>query len=275
MEFRKKLLASLQVMVPLLLVMAAYVSVAGAKPLRGVDAARTPNGNKHDFSSGNTTNAFHSEEIDQVCIFCHTPHGATAQSTLWNRPAPDPTKADLINTSLSLAIGQNPAAQAASGYYGGSSLPGGDSANYPNGSTRLCMSCHDGVTAIGAFLNGERPSLSDPTMAEAPNIMPLGSVVDLATSHPVSFTYGPGVVAAIEAVKGAETYRLPILPATTLDGMNRMQCTTCHDPHEDTLADPQVALPFWRHVGANAAASYNEVCASCHIAPPGGSGGSH
>jgi hypothetical protein len=44
-----------------------------------------------------------------------------------------------------------------------------------------------------------------------------------------------------------------------------MQCTTCHDPHNDVSIEDDLLPPFWRETGTTA---YNDVCNACHIAPP-------
>ena len=66
----------------------------------------------------------------QVCVFCHTPHGAQ------NIPA-----APLWNRNLSGAT-YTP--------YTSSSINATDIAAEPGGSSKLCLSCHDGTLAIGA-----------------------------------------------------------------------------------------------------------------------------
>ena len=69
----------------------------------------------------------------EVCVFCHTPHGgsvAVSAAPLWNRAVP-----------------------ASSGYtpYSGPNMevnPG-----QPEGVSLACLSCHDGVAALDAFVN--------------------------------------------------------------------------------------------------------------------------
>ncbi len=244
------------VVIVFLLLALILAEVAGAKPLRELNGAVT--GNRHDFSKDNLGAPIHSSNEDRVCIFCHTPHGASAQSTLWNRPSPLDDKAFRLNSSASLVI--KGAGKVASGY------DESDRSKYPNGSTRLCMSCHDGVVAIGTVLNGtiaDGDTIKDAYVGD----VDLNKVIDLATSHPVSFTYNAAVVTAIDSsVKGPGKYGLPVLTDVPLDGDDRMQCTTCHDPHEDTRATDLTQPPFWRHVVVgNPNASYDQVCNTCHI----------
>lgn len=70
----------------------------------------------------------------EVCVYCHTPHGANQTSTapLWNRTIKDTT----YNT-------YNQA--------GTSSLT--QTVRQPGGSSLTCLSCHDGQTAIDSIIN--------------------------------------------------------------------------------------------------------------------------
>ena len=80
-----------------------------------------------------------------------------------------------------------------------------------------------------------------------------------------SFNYNNDVVTT---VLNPTDYQLPTGAIDVpLDGSEQMQCTTCHDPHEDTRGDATYGLlPFWRHQGN--AASYDAVCNDCHRTPP-------
>ncbi len=247
------------VIVAALLLAASLGSVAEAVPLRDPTTGN-PTGNKHDFSKDNVAAPIHSSSEDRVCIFCHTPHGAAPQSTLWNRPSPQDPKAFALYSSVgdTLVI-DDP------GVKGTSLYDNTDTSAYPNGATRLCMSCHDGAVAIGTVLTGE--------IADGDTILTATvggtQVIDLATSHPVSFVYDDGggvVLGAINAAKGPGAYALPTLADVPLDGQGRMQCTTCHDPHEDSRVTEAGQPPFWRHVVAgNPGLSYDEVCNTCHV----------
>ena len=128
----------------------------------------------------------------------------------------------------------------------------------------MCLSCHDGVTAIGL--------LNDSTtinMLGATTLSGYNSAINLSTSHPVSFVYDTNVLADLLAFNGpgygAGSYILPDTGDaidTPLDGQSRMQCTTCHDPHDDTRLSN--GLPFWRHNTGSDLNDYNVVCDACH-----------
>ncbi|MBI3609372.1 MAG: hypothetical protein HY204_01555 [Nitrospirae bacterium] len=71
----------------------------------------------------------------EVCVFCHTPHGAnvgTAAAPLWNRAIPTSSG---YSTYTSPNFDQGSAGQ-------------------PMGVSLACLSCHDGVAALDAFING-------------------------------------------------------------------------------------------------------------------------
>ena len=190
---------------------------------------------------------------DQICVFCHTPHSAAPQTPLWNRP--DPTTATFPVYAQFLEINRDAAARAVSEYNNG---------NYPNGTSRMCLSCHDGATSIGVVLNGAPITME----SGSETITSLSAIIDLASSHPISFKYDNTVLTTL---LDSAAYQLPlVLVDTPLDAAERMQCTTCHDPHEDTSGDASYDnLPFWRHQGiADSTASYSEVCDNCHKTSP-------
>lgn len=226
------------------------------------------NNNPHNLSnSGENPYSAGKGGTDQICIFCHTPHNASKNGPLWNRP--DITTAlgggafPLYGHLDQIVIDNTPQAK-----YGGIN-------QYPNGSTRLCLSCHDGVTAVGTVVSAWGGS----------DIAPLGAmttmIVDLSVSHPVSFVYNdPDVLTAINNKTQNDGGTLfvtagqyQILPSTIdiLDDQGRMQCTTCHDPHLDTN-DGTYTLPMWRRYTNDEAADYDGTCGECHIGGPTSTG---
>lgn len=198
---------------------------------------------------------------DQICVFCHTPHSAAPKTPLWNRP--DPKTASFPVYGAPLEINRDAAAMALTGY------DASDPTKYPNGTSRMCLSCHDGATSIGVVLAGAPITMetgSDVLVNDG--IMGnIQGVIDLASSHPVSFKYNNTVKATLLDTNKPGAYQLPGGTIDVpLDADERMQCTTCHDPHEDTSGDASYGnLPFWRHQGN--ANSYVEVCNDCHTAP--------
>jgi len=159
----------------------------------------------------------------EICIFCHTPHNSLPESPLWNRNDPGVIY-DLYNSS-SLE-----------------SVPG-----QPDGSSLLCLSCHDGTIALGNIRN--RVSAIDFTGGIThlpPGVSNL--TTDLSDDHPVSIVYTAGL-----ASTDGQLYdpALVTYPVTLSDG--KIQCTSCHDPHRDLYSKFLVMTP-----------QFSELCMQCH-----------
>lgn len=203
------------------------------------------NDNPHNLSSQSTTPGgetdIKSTNSTEICVFCHTPHGATPNSTLWGRPDPD-TASFPTFTQASLGIADS-SIVGRSGYGQG---------EYPNGASKLCLSCHDGITALGVTVRGV-------------DLLVPGSIgtINLATSHPISFKYTADYLSELNTLRGS-TYTLPDTSIVPLDWDNRVQCTICHEPHFDTK-DGTYTLPFWRAAQKiDQTADYNRICDQCH-----------
>lgn len=212
------------------------------------------NGNKHNFSISNTAVNFRAfDEGDprskQICIFCHTPHHSSSEGPLWNRRS---TTVTFFKRYSSPTLAIDDAAVVGASEYG-----------QPNGSSRLCLSCHDGVTALGAVFTTPqsnivftdvRSSISGPDVS-------IGYET-YSSHHPVSFKYNQTVRNLLRA--SPYNKELNVDPPTTynihvkLDKQERMQCTTCHDPHQDKSDEPSSITPFWTGT------DYDTVCMSCH-----------
>ncbi|TKB48293.1 hypothetical protein FCL40_13160 [Ferrimonas sediminicola] len=221
---------------------------------------------KHNLSAGSGNEVRASGE-DQLCVFCHTPHGAasSAQAPLWNRQLP-----------------QGASYQA----YSSSSLQATTEA--PGGASKLCLSCHDGTLAIGAVnvANGQVAPTLTMTGAAAGGMMPSGGGLttgntrnlgtDLSNDHPISFTfdtelaardgelYDPEAVAHIGTRSGGD---YPLLP---LDHDSKVQCTSCHDPHQYDEATGNTKFLRGQRLqqqppgGAGFDAANDMICLGCH-----------
>lgn len=176
----------------------------------------------------------------QVCKFCHIPHNATVPQPLWGH-------------ALSRV-----------GSYGVPDIRHRDGgrvpAPQPDGSSRLCLSCHDGTVALGDVA-GERQPIP---MAGAEHLTPgrrgyLGT--DLSGSHPISFVMPDGDVDIPGEERDIGIRPLAIVAAdrdVRLDAAGKIQCTTCHDPHSDRYFDSGRVPRFW------VKPTVTEVCLTCH-----------
>lgn len=159
----------------------------------------------------------------EICIFCHTPHQSQPYAPLWNRN--DPGSLYILYNSSS--------SQAAPGQ--------------PDGSSILCLSCHDGTIALGNVLS----RTSEISFAGGVTLMPPGSsnlTTDLADDHPVSFIYNAALAAADGQLKDPAVISHPV---ALEDG--KVQCTSCHDPHNDIFGNFLVTTN-----------RFSELCFKCH-----------
>jgi len=155
-------------------------------------------GSSHDFSNASWNNS------GETCIVCHAPHGGTAlaDAPLWNHSL----------TTQNFTLYSSPTLDAAD-------------LSQPAGTTRLCLSCHDGTIALDSFGG----STSGTHFLGTP-IAPGGN---LNSEHPISFTYN-------DALATADGELNP--PSTTTSGLggtiaddllfnNKVECASCHDVH--------------------------------------------
>lgn len=158
----------------------------------------------------------------EICIFCHTPHNARPDIPyLWNRQDPAEAYTPYASSTLKAAVGQ------------------------PTGTSRLCLSCHDGTIAPGAVLSQTSAITFAASMTGRSSI--LGT--NLADDHPVSFDYSAAASANSQLVSAAS------LPSVVrLDSTGQMQCTSCHNPHNDQYGKFLVV--------SNLASG---LCISCHF----------
>jgi len=117
----------------------------------------------------------------------------------------------------------------------------------PSGSSKLCLSCHDGTIALGAVL-----SRRDRIQMAGGDFLPAGLTnlgTDLSDDHPVSFHFTSGLSASDRQL--ADPHALP--HEVRLDGDGQLQCTSCHDPHDNQYGDFLVM-----------ANEFSALCTACH-----------
>lgn len=246
-------------------------------------------GTKHNLSiTGPGTVKATSES--QVCVFCHTPHGATqGVKPIWNRSLGTTTYTPYASSSLDAAAIQG-------------------SLDQPGGGSKLCLSCHDGTVAIGSVnvLDGQGSPTQTGTVSiamsgtAANGTMPPGAGTstgftrnlgtDLTNDHPISVSYTnalalrDGELRVVNAnqqwTSGGTTVIgvrapgvKPLLPLepTGAGGIGQVQCVTCHDPHRretDATKGPQKFLRQNRFQegapSATPAPDIDIICLSCH-----------
>jgi hypothetical protein len=230
-------------------------------------SAQVISGSRHDLNAANDNN--------EVCVYCHTPHGARSQSEieapLWNKPA-------------------SPGSVAGYATYDSTTLDGDVLAV---GSVSIaCLTCHDGTQATDAVINapgrGAGLGFVDPASATG-TLGPLGAGAitnlgtDLSNDHPIGIQYGsisgdPDFVAPtsngltgaaqrwwVDTTGGTVAREKQDMILYTRDNSGNaggfepfVECATCHDPHVGTFAT--AGLDFMRISNAN-----SNVCLACHV----------
>lgn len=207
-----------------------FVSVVVVATLGAVTVGQIEPGNPGSYPSVSVVNTPHnlnnypgvSVPGNQVCLPCHTPHNALLsgeENVLWNH-------AESGETFVMYS----------------------SSAGQPEGPSKLCLSCHDGVTAIDNYGG------SGGTGIVITGSAALGS--DLSNDHPIGIEYpstrpteynDPGTFAP--GISSGPGVRL-----VEIGGFDRVECTSCHNVHNNGLGS-FLRVPIQE--------SY--LCLQCHI----------
>src|SRR3990172_4377052 len=258
---------------------------------------------KHNLSSippAGIERNIYTEQTTEICIFCHTPHGAsveaasTLRAPLWNRNLSTARYIlyDQIWSTSFEAYEVNP-----------------PKPNAPTGYSRLCLSCHDGTIALGSVVNPPGSGLFSPSLdmiyptGQSPvggaGTMPVGAGVttgdtrvigtNLQNDHPVSFVYDSALTARDEELVDPGPALVPPArvsdttpisptrryPGADLNRFDSVQCTSCHNPHAATY--PKfLRASYYNNDPAdpNYPSASKILCLYCHD-KPGWSGSSH
>lgn len=206
--------------------------------------------------------AYLSSNEDEVCIFCHTPHGGSLTGPLWNRP--DSAKQGDYEHYVSATASSH--------------LKALDVNRNVNQESMLCLSCHDGSVSVHSILNTSNRTLGgmpenqsgQPATNTIITLFPYtssaigdsfnadgswkGHTTDLMDDHPISLSYTQVLV-----TKGAE-FRADPVGVRFFGADKRVECSSCHDPHVDYM-DPANAefTPFL--ITSNKGSA---LCLACH-----------
>lgn len=175
----------------------------------------------HDFS-GETWNT-----TGEICIVCHTPHEAdisVADAPIWNHAVTGQTFQVYTSSTFDGTSGQ------------------------PDGSSKLCLSCHDGVTAVNNFGGS---GATDQLITGSANL-----TTDLRDDHPVSFTYDAALASADGELKDpSENSGLGGSIASDMLIGGKIQCASCHDVHNSAGISGLLKK-------SNASSA---LCLTCHV----------
>ena len=207
------------------------IVIAGIIALASPADARTSIANTVHNLTPTGPGAFKAPETAGLCVYCHTPHNASPQRALWNREMSGAIYQLYQSTTLKALVKQ------------------------PTGSSRLCLSCHDGTLAMGRLR--VPPKSGQPTLGFLTGRALIGT--NLSGDHPISFAYD----SALAATRGELVDPLGSGQTLHLDPNGELQCTSCHDAHDDTR-------PNFLRMDTR----YGALCTSCHR-PTGWAGTSH
>lgn len=195
---------------------------------------------KHDLSNG-LLKATYSSTGTEICVYCHTPHNTVGLAPLWNRNNPSYGNFDMYRSSQYLSN----AVQGAGAKLGSGSV------------SIFCMSCHDGVTSLGAIA---RPQVSGGTsvgVTIADNSTRLGT--DLTNDHPINFDYD----AAYTQKQIAGLTGVSALFSRTEVANKFNTANSFAGANNSIVSLVPKAGPFYAAGGAAGSGSFME-CASCH-----------
>ncbi|MEW6128803.1 MAG: cytochrome c3 family protein [Acidobacteriota bacterium] len=165
-----------------------------------------------------------------VCDYCHVPHKfnviANQPPLLWNvqvKPGPYAT----YSSSSFDGAGTIRDPSAASGTKDAAYM------------TLLCLSCHDGTITQASFYQ-VTPAMGGAGSVTAPVI---GGPGGLSNDHPVDFVYSVTLATADGGLKSPTegtgvripyVGTLPLFKDQPSDVSGRLECATCHNPHNDS-----------------------------------------
>ena len=213
------------------LLLAAPLAVAG-----------TITASAHDFSTQSWGQA-------QICKACHIPHNANSGTSavlspvLWNHTLSVATYT-LYDTAWSSTLNAT--------------------AGQPGGTSKLCLSCHDGTVAVDSF-GGSTPV---PTSIVAS--ANLGT--DLRNDHPIGITYDGTLVTADGALRptstavtigtGGTKTRVGTI-ANNMLFADRLECASCHDVH-NTFTVPVAYAGASSNKLLKVVLTGSSLCLTCH-----------
>ena len=245
------------------------------------------------WSVMSTVNVFN--KYGEVCVYCHTPHGAqNSNAPLWNRALP--------------ATGNYTPYSSTTIDVNGGSIP------QPDGVSLACLSCHDGTIAVDSIINapgsgtnltgpwygisastehyalaqpGQSPSGGTGTcllchrqggLLSNPNVWfdAMALTQNLSNQHPISMNYptpaqdpkfnpptnSNGSLAWFETggmANRADDNEIKLFSDGA--GGYKVQCASCHNPHGTLQPDGVNLYPTFLRKANNS----SDLCITCHI----------
>lgn len=206
------------------------MALGGMSLLAAPVSAGTITGSAHDFTASAWSGG-------RICVACHAPHKSdtgVADAPLWSHASSAATYTLYSSPTLKATIAQ------------------------PGGSSKLCLSCHDGTVAVNSF-----GGVTGTSMISSANN--LGT--NLKSSHPIGFNYNTALATAngslhdpasksVTIGSGSQT-KTGTIGSVLLYG-GQMECGSCHDVHNTfTVGGAGTGLVKVDQSGS-------KICLSCH-----------
>lgn len=234
--------------------------------LSGTTAAGIAN-TKHNLSSSNALATVggdvpnETSNTDQICVFCHTPHGSNtaAPAPLWNKALPATTYTTYADMNSSTIDGKILAV----------------------GSVSLaCLSCHDGTQAMDNMFNapGSGAGVGDGSAGvsqgytwtgsgqSAGKIIGIANLTgDLKNDHPIGIQYCGGGISGSAATVSGTCVDLDFVSATLkTKSVNSQQVFWIDRGTTVDVRDKEDIILYTRDFGAGFGTGPSVECASCH-----------
>jgi len=213
---------------------AVSVAVMAAGLFSSMAGAGTIVGTAHDLSANGYSGG-------EICVVCHTPHNSdtsVSEAPLWNHAITGVTFAMYSSDTLdAIQDGQ------------------------PTGTSKLCLSCHDGVTAIDSFGGNAGTIVMNGAVAVGQdgltNDHPISIVYDTTLSQVDPGLHDPAIATVTIGQDGDKTRTGTVNDLMLSSG--KVQCSSCHDVHNNFVGPGTNDQPFLKVSKAG-----SEICLTCH-----------
>jgi hypothetical protein len=196
----------------------------------------TLSGSGHDFSAAGWNPG------GKVCNVCHTPHKSdttVSDAPLWNHKLTTATYTLYATPTLKASVGQ------------------------PGGTSKLCLSCHDGTVAIDSF--GGATGSNMITNAAYKPTSNIGTALN--DDHPIGFVYDSALATANGSLFDPAAKTITIGASPTKTGTiaanmlfnGKMECSSCHDVHNTFSFNAAKGAGMVKMDTAG-----SKICLACH-----------